>query len=228
MVDFTQLTLAVRAAGDPEALITSVKSQVWSVDKNLPVFEVRTMEQILDGDTSQRKFQSFVMSIFAGLALVLALTTPTNMKMILTAILTFACLTSAFAQQRLVPTNWRKVQIYDVPALLEQEVALLGQRVAVRFNYRSEKLRNLQPDWSEASVWQRDPKAKSGFSALRVMVAKKDLPAFQSITSDFRSAKQITVYGRIEKDPFYGPFVYLRLLGRKIVTGPLGNDTVDW
>lgn len=72
MVDFTQLTLAVRAAGDPEALITAVKSQVWSVDKNLPMFEVRTMEQILDEDTSQRRFQSFVMSVFAGLALVLA------------------------------------------------------------------------------------------------------------------------------------------------------------
>jgi predicted permease len=72
MVDFTQLTFAVRAAGDPESLITAVKSQVWSVDKNLPVYEVRTMEQILDEDTSQRKFQSFVMSVFAGIALVLA------------------------------------------------------------------------------------------------------------------------------------------------------------
>jgi predicted permease len=72
MVDFTQLTLAVRAMGDPEALINSVKSQVWWVDRNLPVFEVRTMEQILDEDTSQRRFQSFVMSVFAGLALVLA------------------------------------------------------------------------------------------------------------------------------------------------------------
>ncbi|MEY2551218.1 MAG: putative transport system permease protein [Verrucomicrobiota bacterium] len=72
MVDFTQLTFAVRAAGDPEELITAVKSQVWSVDRNLPVYEVRTMEQILDEDTSQRRFQSFVMSVFAGLALVLA------------------------------------------------------------------------------------------------------------------------------------------------------------
>jgi putative ABC transport system permease protein len=58
--------------GDPEALIMSVKSQVWSVDKNLPVFEVRTMEQILEEDTSQRRFQSFVKSVFSGLALVLA------------------------------------------------------------------------------------------------------------------------------------------------------------
>src|SRR4029077_18813316 len=65
-------TLAVRGNADPESLITAVKSQVWSVDKNLPVYEVRTMEQILDEDMSQRKFQSFVMSVFAGLALVLA------------------------------------------------------------------------------------------------------------------------------------------------------------
>jgi putative ABC transport system permease protein len=72
MVDYTQLTLAVRANADPEALIASVKNQIWSIDKNLPVFEVRTMEQVLDEDTSQRRFESFVMSIFASLALVLA------------------------------------------------------------------------------------------------------------------------------------------------------------
>jgi predicted permease len=72
MVDFTQLTFAVRAEGDPESLVTAVKSQIWSVDKNLPVYQVRTMEQILDEDTSQRRFQSFVMSVFAGLALLLA------------------------------------------------------------------------------------------------------------------------------------------------------------
>lgn len=72
MVDYTQLTLAVRGNADPEALIASVKNQIWSIDKNLPVFEVRTMEQVLEEDTSQRRFESFVMSIFASLALVLA------------------------------------------------------------------------------------------------------------------------------------------------------------
>ena len=72
MVDYTQLTLAVRGSADPETLIASVKSQIWTIDKNLPVFEVRTMEQVLDEDTSQRRFESFVMSIFASLALVLA------------------------------------------------------------------------------------------------------------------------------------------------------------
>ena len=72
MVDYTQLTLAVRGNADPETLIASVKSQIWTIDKNLPLFEVRTMEQVLDEDTSQRRFESFVMSVFASLALVLA------------------------------------------------------------------------------------------------------------------------------------------------------------
>jgi putative ABC transport system permease protein len=72
MVDYTQLTLAVRGSADPELLIASVKSQIWAIDKNLPVYEVRTMEQVLDEDTSQRRFESFVMSIFAGVSLLLA------------------------------------------------------------------------------------------------------------------------------------------------------------
>jgi len=72
MVDYTQLTLAVRGNAEPESLIASVKSQIWAVDKNLPVFDVRTMERVLEEDRSQRRFQSFVMAVFAGLALVLA------------------------------------------------------------------------------------------------------------------------------------------------------------
>jgi putative ABC transport system permease protein len=72
MIDYTQLTLAVRGNADPETLIASLKNQIWTIDKNLPVFEMRTMEQVLDEDTSQRRFESFVMSIFASLALVLA------------------------------------------------------------------------------------------------------------------------------------------------------------
>src|SRR5204863_2838720 len=72
MVDYTQLTFAVRSDADPEKLIASVKNRIRTIDRNLPLFEVRTMEQVLDEDTSQRRFESFVMSVFAGLALVLA------------------------------------------------------------------------------------------------------------------------------------------------------------
>jgi hypothetical protein len=149
------------------------------------------------------------------------------MKRILTAIVILACAASAFSGQRFDAAAWRGVQTYDVPALLRQEASLVGKIVAVHFNYRSEKLRHLLPSWYEASIWQRDPKAKSGFSALRVMVAKKDLAAFQSITSDFKSAGEVTVYGRIEKDPDNN-FAYLRLIGRKVEIDSAGSATVDW
>jgi putative ABC transport system permease protein len=74
MVDFTQLTLAVRSDEEPGAMIARVKNQIWSVDPTAPIYEVQTMQQIVDGTTSQRKFQSFVLSIFAILALILAAT----------------------------------------------------------------------------------------------------------------------------------------------------------
>lgn len=72
MVDYTNLTLAVRSAESPDAMIARVKNQVRAVDPNLPVYQVQTMEQIVGESTSQRRFESFLMSIFAALALVLA------------------------------------------------------------------------------------------------------------------------------------------------------------
>jgi hypothetical protein len=149
------------------------------------------------------------------------------MKPILTAILMFACAAGAFSGQRFDAAQWRGVQTYDVPALAQQQGALLGKIVGVRFNYRSEKSRGMKPNWYEASLWQRDPKGKKGFSFVRAMVAKNDVPAFQSITSNFQSPGEVTVYGRIERDP-ENHFVYLRLFGRKVETDASGNATVDW
>jgi hypothetical protein len=146
---------------------------------------------------------------------------------ILIAITALSLAASALAGQRFDAAAWRNVQTYDVPTLLKQEASLIGRIVAVRFHYRSAKLRHLAPSWYEAAIWQHDPKAKNGFSALRVMVAKKDVPAFQTITSDFNSVAEVTVYGRIEKDP-ENNLTHLRLLGRKVELDAAGNATVDW
>jgi hypothetical protein len=149
------------------------------------------------------------------------------MKTFLMTIAALVLASGALAGQHFDAVAWRNVQTYEVPTLLKEEASFIGRIVAVRFNYRSEKLRHLQPNWYEASLWQRDPKAKNGFSALRVMVAKEDLEAFQTITSDFRSGAQITAYGRVERDP-EANFIYLRLLGRKVVMDAAGNPTVVW
>jgi len=149
------------------------------------------------------------------------------MKIILIAIFILIGLTSAFASERFDAAAWNNVQTYDLPTLLKQEGSLIGKIVAVRFHYRSEKLRHLQPNWYEASLWQHDPNAKNGYSALRIMVAKKDVPDFKTITSDFNAMRDVTVYGRVEKDPDNN-LAHLRLLGRKVVKDAAGNVTVDW
>jgi hypothetical protein len=149
------------------------------------------------------------------------------MKKILMVFAVLTVTSSAFAGQRFDAATWRNVQTYDVPRLLTQGASLIGRIVAVRFHYRSEKLRHLQPSWYEASIWQHDPKAKNGFSALRVVVAKKDVSAFKTITADFNSMTDLTVYGRIEKDA-ENDLTHLRLLGRKVEIDAAGNATVDW
>jgi len=72
MQDYTYLTLAVRSASDPTLLTAAIKRQIWTLDKDLPVFDVLTMQDILDDNLGQRRFDSFLMSIFGGLAVVLA------------------------------------------------------------------------------------------------------------------------------------------------------------
>lgn len=149
------------------------------------------------------------------------------MKIILIAISVLFGLTSAFAGQRFDAATWRNVQTYDCPMLLGQEASLLGRVVGVRFHYRSAKLRHFAPNWYEAALWQNDPTAKKGFTGVRVIVAKKDIPAFETITSDSNSTAQVTVYGHVEKDKDNN-FVQVRLLGRKAVVDSAGNATVDW
>jgi hypothetical protein len=149
------------------------------------------------------------------------------MKIILTTIAILICLSSAMAGRRFDAAAWKNVQTYDVPTLLKQEASLIGKIVGVRFHYRSAKLRHLAPTWYEAAIWQHDPKAKNGYSAQRVMVAKADVPAFETITSDLKSMTELTVYGRIEKDPDNNQ-TQLRLIGRKVVLDASGNATVDW
>jgi hypothetical protein len=149
------------------------------------------------------------------------------MKIILTTISTLLCLTTAFAGQWFDAAAWHNVQTYDVATLLKQESSLINRIVAVKFHYRTEKLRHLQPSWYEAAIWQHDPKAKNGYSALRVMVAKSDVPDFKAITSDFNSMTELTVYARVEKYPDDN-LAYLRLLGRKVSLDAAGNATVAW
>jgi hypothetical protein len=149
------------------------------------------------------------------------------MKIILTVILSFAAALSAFSGQRFDAAAWRDIQTYDIPALQKIQGTMIGQVVGVRINYRSDRISHRKPNWYESSIWHSAPAEKSKFAFLRVYVAKKDLPAFKSIPTDFKSVQEIVVYGQVSRDS-EANFLYIRLLGRNVTLDPAGNATVDW
>lgn len=64
---------AVRAAGVPRALIMAIQKQVWAIDKDQPVTNVKTLDEVISDSVAQRRFQMLLLLLFAGLALFLAL-----------------------------------------------------------------------------------------------------------------------------------------------------------
>ena len=64
-------TLLVRGVGDPLALVAEVRDQIHSVDKNIPL-TFTTMTHEIDDLASSQRFNSILLSSFAGLALLLA------------------------------------------------------------------------------------------------------------------------------------------------------------
>jgi putative ABC transport system permease protein len=66
------LSLVVRSSGDPLALVGAIENQVWSIDKNLPVSDIKTMQEVVAGSIEQHRFNLFLLGLFAFVALVLA------------------------------------------------------------------------------------------------------------------------------------------------------------
>jgi len=66
------MTFAVRGAGPPEQQAAAARAEIWSVDKDQPVYNVRSMEGLLAGSLSERRFTALLLGVFAALALFLA------------------------------------------------------------------------------------------------------------------------------------------------------------
>jgi putative ABC transport system permease protein len=63
---------AFRAEGDPKHLLAAVQRQVWAIDKDQPVINVKTLDEVISDSQAQRRFQTSLLLLFAGLAAVLA------------------------------------------------------------------------------------------------------------------------------------------------------------
>ncbi len=64
--------LVVRTATDPGALAASIRTLLHSLNRNLTVFSIFTMEQLLGRQEVQRRFQTWLVGVFSCLALALA------------------------------------------------------------------------------------------------------------------------------------------------------------
>jgi predicted permease len=65
-------SIAARTSGDPDAMAESVREAIWAVDRDQPVWKIRSMESLLDRDLAPRRFTARLTGGFALLALALA------------------------------------------------------------------------------------------------------------------------------------------------------------
>ena len=66
------MTLVIRTAGDPARLAATVRAIVGRMDPELPIAQVRTLDEVFSASVSTPRFATVLLGAFGGLALVLA------------------------------------------------------------------------------------------------------------------------------------------------------------
>jgi putative ABC transport system permease protein len=66
-------SLVVKTAGDPHSIVGAVREEVRAMDKDLPLFNIRTMDDYLSQSVAQPRLYALLLMIFAGLALLLTI-----------------------------------------------------------------------------------------------------------------------------------------------------------
>ena len=66
------MTIIARTTGDPLSLAAAAQREIQIIDKDQPVSEVRTMEGWLSESVARTRFGTFLLSVFAAVALLLA------------------------------------------------------------------------------------------------------------------------------------------------------------
>ena len=69
---WTSMVLVAKTKVDPASMAAPIREQVWAIDKDQPVFDVHTMEEVRAISLALQSFSSVMLSVFAGVALLLA------------------------------------------------------------------------------------------------------------------------------------------------------------
>lgn len=70
---FGGMTVIVKGTGDPNQLIASARNQVRAIDPEQPIYNIRTMDEIRGEAVAPQRLNLVLLSIFAGIAFVLAI-----------------------------------------------------------------------------------------------------------------------------------------------------------
>jgi len=66
------MTLALRTSLDPGSVTSAIREQVFAIDKDLPLYNIATMDQLVTNSVAQQRLNLSLLVAFAGLALALA------------------------------------------------------------------------------------------------------------------------------------------------------------
>jgi putative ABC transport system permease protein len=66
------MTLVLRTSVDPVSLVSAMRKQVSDLDKNLPIYGVQTMDDVLSEEVASQRFNAGALAGFAALAVLLA------------------------------------------------------------------------------------------------------------------------------------------------------------
>jgi putative ABC transport system permease protein len=69
---FSPRALAIRTTSNPAMLVAAVQREIWAINPNQTIADVRTLESLVEGQISDRKVQTGLFTAFAGLALFMA------------------------------------------------------------------------------------------------------------------------------------------------------------
>ncbi|MFY9611321.1 MAG: ABC transporter permease [Blastocatellia bacterium] len=66
------LYLAVRTDGDPLSVVAATREAVWSIDRDLPVSQIKTMAQVMSESVAEPRTYTLLLGLFGGVAMLLA------------------------------------------------------------------------------------------------------------------------------------------------------------
>jgi len=69
---YRRMNVAVRTSVDPKSAVATIQAAIREVDKDQPVYQIQTIDELIGSTVSTRRFALTILTLFAVLALVLA------------------------------------------------------------------------------------------------------------------------------------------------------------